>query len=137
MHDLSYSEPRKLPEPDPNFGLIRNALRTPDGTVLVSYNRHDYKTHVDAVTNKMYMVDGGLDYARRSCHGDEKDMCVWSDEDHAIVREALSWRTPDLEWVLLCDMPTNKIILCLTTQQQVVPLIRRAMKNELDYRKQT
>mgnify|MGYP000681112827 CR=1 FL=1 len=28
--------------------IIRNALRTPDGTVIQSSSRHDYETYIDA-----------------------------------------------------------------------------------------
>lgn len=38
--------------------LIYNAIRCPDGTVLESFHRHDFKQH------KGYFVDGGLAYVR-------------------------------------------------------------------------
>lgn len=132
---------RELPEPPEDFGLVRNAMRTPDGTVLESYFRHDYKTYTDA-NGKQYMVDGGLDYARRTAWEDQVDMCVWSDDDHVVVREALRWGTrgkngdQPLKWVLLCDMDTDHIQACLDTQHQMRGYIRRAMQNELAYRKE-
>ena len=47
-----------------NEQLISNKIRTPDGTILQSFNRHDYKTYIDA-NGFEYMVDGGIDYLRR------------------------------------------------------------------------
>ncbi len=40
--------------------LIRSCLETPDGTILQSRSRHDYRQHLDA-NGKTYMLDGGLD----------------------------------------------------------------------------
>lgn len=72
--------------------LIRNALITPDGTTIESTHRHDYVTHTD-VNGKEYMVDGGLDYIRRSAHGDEVDACLYDDQIHVVQRGALKWGT--------------------------------------------
>lgn len=71
--------------------LIRNSIRTPDGTVLVSKSRHDYNAYEDTTTGKVYMVDGGLTYQRRSANGDEVDMSLYDDQPHEIQREVLKW----------------------------------------------
>jgi hypothetical protein len=71
--------------------LIRNAIRTPDGTILISRFRHNYKEYQDTITGKVYLVDGGLSYCRRSDNGDEVDMCLYDDQPHEIQREVLKW----------------------------------------------
>ena len=70
--------------------LIRNAIRTPDGSYLESSSTHDYRTHVDE-NGKTYSVDGGLSYVSRSAHGDEIDMCLYDDVPHSVQREVLKW----------------------------------------------
>jgi hypothetical protein len=47
--------------------IILNQIKTPDGTILRSMHRHDYVTHKDA-NGLEYMVDGGIDYLRRTVH---------------------------------------------------------------------
>lgn len=66
--------------------LIYSALRTPDGTIIPSLHRHDYRTYLDQ-NGKIYMIDGGTDYLRASCNGDEKFISVYSDEDYEKVRK--------------------------------------------------
>lgn len=121
--------------------IVYNALRTPDGTVLESRSRHDYKTYTDA-NGKEYMVDGGLDYLRRNAHDDYVDLSVCLDDGHEQVREALKWGTrgpngdQPLKYIKLCDMDTDHIQACLETQSRMYPQIRAAMQNELLWRDQ-
>lgn len=73
--------------------LIRNAIRTPDGTILESTHVHDYRTYEDA-NGKVYMVDGGLEYLRRNVHVGAyayEELSVYIDEDHEINREYFQW----------------------------------------------
>ena len=122
-----------------NEAIVYNAIQTPDGTVIESRHRHDYVTHTDA-NGCEYMVDGGLDYLRRSAHGDEFDLSVSLDDGHEKVREVLTWGTrgPEgdqpLTFVKLCDMTTDHIEACLETQDRMHPNIRAAMQNELMWR---
>ena len=44
--------------------IVASFMTTPDGTKLQSFHRHDYKTHIDALTGEEYMIDGGTDYVR-------------------------------------------------------------------------
>lgn len=66
--------------------LIYNALRTPDGTVIESLHRHDYKYHIDA-NGKDYVIDGGTDYTHSTVHGDEELIQVFADEPFEKVRK--------------------------------------------------
>ena len=120
--------------------IIRNALRTPDGTIIRSRHRHDYVTHTDA-NGKEYMVDGGLDYIRRSANGDEVDMVVTTEDSFEAVRQACDWGTygingdQPLLYIKLCDMETAHIEAVLQNVSRINPSIKTSMEHELEYRK--
>ena len=67
--------------------IVLNRIQTPDGTILTSYHGHDYKTYVDSIDGNEYMVDGGLNYLKRSM-SDYEDLSVYSDDDFEIVRRS-------------------------------------------------
>ena len=96
------------------MNLIANALRTPDGTVLESKSRHDYKEYVDA-NGKTYMIDGGLDYHRRSANGDEESLCLYDNEAHEIQARILTWGSygingdQPIRWIPIAEMDTAHI----------------------------
>ena len=96
------------------MNLIANALQTPDGTILESKHRHDYKTYTDA-NGKQYMVDGGLEYVRRSVHSDQIDMCMYDDEPHEIQARVLTWGSfgkegdQPISWIPIADMETDHL----------------------------
>lgn len=121
--------------------LIRNAIRTPDGTVLESRSRHDYRTHVDA-NGKTYMIDGGLDYIHCSAHEDQVFVGAYLEDGHEVVREALTWGTygkngdEPYRQVKLSEMSNAHIQACLDTQHHMYRQIRSAMETELEYREQ-
>ncbi len=94
--------------------LIFNAIRTPDGTVIRSKTTHDYVSHVDK-NGKTYFVDGGLQYQRRSAHGDEVCLCQYTDAPHDVKRRALEWGTngktgnDPLKYVAIADMSNDHL----------------------------
>jgi hypothetical protein len=116
--------------------LIRNAMQTPDGTILRSLHRHDYVTHLDKVTGKHYMLDGGTDYVRRSANGDEVMLDLYDDEPHSVQREVIVWgsrgkdgRSP-LTYKPVAEMETDHIKAVLE-QCRPSPYIKQCMVNEL------
>jgi hypothetical protein len=70
--------------------LIRNRLQTPDGKMLESTAGKRYVEHRDQNGN-LYFLDGGLDYARCSAHGDENYMQEWSNDPHPEKTETQLW----------------------------------------------
>jgi hypothetical protein len=121
--------------------LVYNAIRTPDGTILESTHRHDYKTYLDK-NGKEYMVDGGLDYVRRNVHDDApyEDLSVYTTDGHDIVREVVKWGTygingdQPLTYILLKDMNTEHIRACLENVPRMHPAYKEAFKEELKLR---
>jgi len=121
--------------------LLANRIKTPDGTILQSYNRHDYKTHVDAVTGETYMVDGGLAYLRRNLNEvPATEMSVYSDAPHTEIREAFSWGTrgvrgnQPVQYKPIKDLTSDHIAAILKTQYQIPDVVRKVFTDELKFR---
>jgi len=121
------------------MNLIRNALQTPDGTILESTHRHDYKTYTDA-NGKEYMVDGGLSYLRRSIHEDQKDISLYDNEPHEVQASVLKWGTygingdQPLSFISISDMDIDHIVNVLG-MGNISPAHKKCMENELKNRR--
>jgi len=121
--------------------LVYNAIRTPDGTVLESTHRHDYKAYLDK-NGKEYMVDGGLEYVRRNVHDDApyEDLSVYTTDGHDKVREVVKWGTYGINGdqprtrILRKDMNTEHNQACRDNVLQMHPAYKEAFKEELKLR---
>lgn len=118
--------------------LIRNAMITPDGTLLISRGRHDCVMHEDE-NGKTYMLDGGLDYIRASANGDEKFIPMYNNEPHQVQRWVLKWGTygkhgdQPLTLKPIADMDTGHIAAVLT-ECNPAQVYRECMVKEMEYR---
>jgi hypothetical protein len=120
--------------------LIYNAIRTPDGTLLVSRTRHDFKGHVDA-NGETYMVDGGTDYLRRNINKEPaEELSMYDTEPQITAGVAVTWGTygnggnQPLEWVSLRDMSWDHLINCITKVPAMSPKIKACMLREIEWR---
>jgi hypothetical protein len=119
--------------------LLLNRIKTPDGTILTSYNRHDYLTHKDAITKEVLMVDGGNDYIRRHV-GTYEELSVYDDGSHITRRSALHWGTrgkdgkQPLVYKPIKDLDSDHIEAILKTQHQLSEFYKGVFKEELKYR---
>ena len=120
--------------------LLRNAIQTPDGTILESRTRHDYVSYIDA-NGEFYMVDGGLDYFKGSVNiEDPVDLRLTEDEPHFFLRDYVTWGTygkqqdQPLSHITITDMETEHLQAVLDTQRNMYPQVRDLMQAELEYR---
>ena len=121
--------------------LLANRIKTPDGTILESVHRHDYKTYIDK-NGLEYMVDGGLEYLRRNVQDSAPatEMSVYNTDPHETIREAFKWGTRGIDgkqpltYVVLKDMTTDHIEAILETQTHITQEIRQVFIDELEHR---
>ena len=123
--------------------ILSSRMRTPDGTMLESFHRHDYVTHTDA-NGKEYMLDGGCDYVRCSANGDEEMLTVTSDDSHEVIREAVKWGTygkdgdEPLSYVTIAGLNPYHLRAILDTQRWNMRLaLYKVMQDEVKYREET
>jgi len=122
--------------------LVKQAIKTPDGTVIESRHRHNFVTHTDSVTGELYVVDGGIEYKRQGINTvPATDLSVYLEDGIESVRRAVTWGTygkyndQPLRLVLLSEMSNEHIEACLTNQGRMHPHYREAFVMELEYRK--
>lgn len=119
--------------------IVYNAIKTPDGTVISSRFRHQYVTHIDA-NGKMYMVDGGLDYLRRSGHNDEEELSLTHESPFDQIREHFTWGTYGksgkeiIKFIPLKDLEEEHIINIIESPT-IFEITKELMTKELEYRK--
>jgi hypothetical protein len=120
--------------------IIYNAIKTPDGTILVSKHRHDYNCYTDK-NGQEYCVDGGFEYLRRSYSiNDYEDVSVYNTDNIEKIREVFSWGTygklgnEPLRYILLKDMETSHIENILSNLKNLQPHIKDIFERELKYR---
>lgn len=124
--------------------IILNAIKTPDGTILMSMYRHDYKAYTDKISGEEYMVDGGLDYLRRNVNKvPYEELSVFDDGTHETRRQHLLWgrnfdkdgnRLLKTEFIPIKDMGSDHILAILNNIRNIDPLYKETFENELKYR---
>jgi len=121
--------------------ILRNAIQTPDGTILESRTRHDYREYKDA-NGLNYIVDGGLDYQRRSInkHAPATDLSLTEANTYSKLRKNVTWGTfgklgdQPLSYIAIADMETEHLEAVLDTQKNMYPQVRDLMQAELEQR---
>lgn len=118
--------------------LIRNAIQTPDGTILDSKYRHDYQSHKDA-NGKVYVVDGGLDYVRTTVHDDQISLALYNTEPHEVQAQYLTWGSYGIRGdqprrdIPIAEMETSHIEAVLR-ECHPTETLKNCMKKELELR---
>jgi hypothetical protein len=107
-----------------NSKIVYNAIRTPDGTIIESKNRHDYVEHLDK-NGKTYMVDGGHDYLRRSAFSDAEDLTLYNDDPFEIVREHITryniFKSEDVKLCNMSDQWLDNLLDMLLDMSNMIP----------------
>lgn len=126
------------------MGLLYNAIKTPDGTVIESFHRHDYVCHKDA-NGYTYCVDGGLDYQRRTfTNHDYEDLSVEDDGKHETRRSILKWgknydkygnRLPETVFTKIKDLETEHI-LAILAGEFATGFHKQVLEDELRHREE-
>ena len=121
--------------------IFRNSIITPDGTELISKDRHDYVVYKDK-NGQIFGIDGGNEYLRRTHDAVNCgiDTSITSDSPIEDIRGFLSWGTygkdgkSPYKRVLLKDMSNNHILAIIETQK-IQDLLKEIFYRELDFRK--
>lgn len=120
--------------------IYASRIQTPDGTILQSFHRHDYKTYIDA-NQEIYMIDGGTDYFRSFVNQEPaKNISVYTDDPHELKRTIPVWGTygkngdEPYRVISVAEM-TDQHMTALLDLGYVKPEICACILEEIEYRK--
>tara|TARA_R110000850_G_scaffold23997_3_gene70497 strand:+ start:603 stop:902 length:300 start_codon:yes stop_codon:yes gene_type:complete len=60
--------------------IVLNSIRTPDGTVLMSKDEHDFVRYTDK-NGLRYAIDGGNVFLKRMCAGEYEELSEYEAQD--------------------------------------------------------
>ena len=119
--------------------LIKNSIRTPDGTVLTSRHRHDFKSHKDK-NNEIYVCDGGIDYIKRSVNIEPyEDLSLYSTDSFEKLREGIEWGSrgkngdEPLQYKSISNMSSNHITAILS-KIKLADYLKELFEKEISFR---
>ena len=116
--------------------LLVNMAQTPDGTLIQSKSHYNFVEHIDK-DGKLYFIDGGLSYSRRSAG--LVDRCLNYGDDHAVIRKHFKWGSrgvdglSNLSWISLESMNKDHIE-SIVDGGHGSDVVRQLMKDELEWR---
>ena len=120
--------------------IIRNIIKTPDGTILESKDRHDYVNYTDK-NGETYFNDGGKAYLRRSVNIEPfEDLTLYSDDSIEKIREHFLWGTygkdgkDGLKIKKLSELSNDHIKAIIKTQTQLHEIVKNIFIRELNFR---
>lgn len=122
--------------------LLVNKIMCPDGTVLQSFHRYDYKEHVQEDGDE-YFIDGGLEYQRYGGTSVDKiiNLAVYTDSPHEIIRQEVVWGNrfdknmnplPEIRWIPIKDLTNDHLVAVYYHTQTGV--YNKIMLDEINYR---
>lgn len=125
--------------------IIRCSICTPDGTILETKHRNDYQTHLDNVTDEVYMLDGGHGYYYRTSINKvpAELIMVTTDDPFELQRTIPFWKSygkdgehyPNGVILSLEQMEDDHMYSILDTQNQIRgTAVQQMLLNELGYR---
>lgn len=99
--------------------ILQNAIKCPDGTILVSTYRHDFQYYTQE-DGRSYGVDGGVEYGRTLFSDQEfEDLSLHEDSPFEEQVNKALWGTygkygdEPLKWVFVKDMDNEHLKSCL------------------------
>ena len=120
--------------------LIKNSIRTPDGTILTSKHVHDYKCYKDTKSLEIYTNDGGIDYIRRSINEiPYEDLSLYSTDSFEKLREGIEWgnygknNDEPLHYKSISNMSSNHIKSILS-KIKLADFLKELFEKEILYR---
>lgn len=130
----------KMKKEKPAPQIVSNRIKTPDGTILISRNRHDFVQHIDTITGGSFAVDGGHDYLRRAFSGRYEEMSTYTNSNFELIRYTMEWGTygikgdQPLQYRTLAHMSNSHIAAIIKTQTHIPSWAKKIFEKELKYR---
>ena len=124
--------------------LLVSKIQCPDGTVLESRYRYDFKQHTQS-DGREYFIDGGLDYQRIGASDDKFiNLSLYTNDNHEKIRDNFIWgrnfdkegnRLPKTEYVKLKDLTDEHLeALCTYTLEGYPAKINKVFLDEQKWR---